>query len=83
MSTLRTPTSEYTDDLKAGDRIVAIDDTQITYSSDIKSILKKYSVGDEITVKVVRDGQYIDVKVTLHEYVPSTTAEDTTNSSAN
>ena len=75
--------SEYTDDLKAGDRIVAIDDTQITYSSDIKSILKKYSVGDEITVKVVRDGQYIDVKVTLHEYVPSTTAEDTTDSSAN
>ena len=70
--------SEYTDDLKAGDRIVAIDDTQITYSSDIKSILKKHSVGDEITVKVVRDGQYIDVKVTLHEYVPSETSSETT-----
>ena len=69
--------SEFTDELKAGDRIVAIDDTQVTYSSDIKSILKNYSVGDEVTVKVVRAGQYYDIKVTLHEYVPATVETDT------
>lgn len=73
--------SEYTDELKSGDRVVAIDDTQVTYSSDIKSILKKYKVNDEVTVKVVRGGQFYDVKVTLHEYVPS--VQDTSESSFN
>ncbi len=69
--------SEYTDELKAGDRIVAIDDEQVTYSSDIKSILKEHSVGDVVTIKVIRGGQYYDIEVTLHEYVPTTTSTDT------
>ena len=69
--------SEYTDELKAGDRIVAIDDEQVTYSSDIKSILKEHSVGDVVTIKVIRGGQYYDIEVTLHEYVPTTASTDT------
>ena len=40
--------SEYTDELKAGDRIVGIDDEQVTYSSDIKAILKEHEVGDVV-----------------------------------
>ena len=69
--------SEYTDELKAGDRIVGIDDEQVTYSSDIKAILKEHEVGDVVTIKVIRGGQYYDVEVTLHEYVPTTATTDT------
>ncbi len=68
--------SQFTDDLKAGDRIVAIDGQEVTYSSDIKAALVGCEVGDTITIKVVRDGKYIDVDVTLHEYVPSTDEAD-------
>ncbi len=63
--------SEYTDELKAGDRIVAIDGQEVTYRADIKSAIKDRQVGDVITIKVVRNGKYIDVDVTLREYVPS------------
>ena len=63
-------TSEYTDELKAGDRIVAIDGDEVTYGADVKAALKGHSVGDEISVTVVRGGKYVDVKVTLREYVP-------------
>lgn len=63
--------SEYTDELRSGDRIVAVDDTQISDSSDLKGILQNHSDGDVLTLKVVRGGQYYDIKVTLHEYVPS------------
>ena len=63
--------SEYTDELKAGDRIVAIDGQEVTYRADIKSAIKDRKVGDVITIKVVRNGKYIDVDVTLREYVPA------------
>ncbi len=72
--------SKYTDALKQGDRIVAINGEEVTYSDDLKSILKDCSVGDEITIKVVRQGKYHDVTVTLREYVPTNTAEDTDSS---
>lgn len=64
-------TSEYTDELKPGDRIVAVDGKEVTYGADVKAAIKDRSVGDEITVTVVRDGKYVDVKVTLREYVPT------------
>lgn len=59
-------------DLQSGDRIVAVDDIEVEYSTDVKAAIKGHEVGDVITVKVVRNGKYVDVKVTLHEYVPST-----------
>ena len=74
-------TSEYTDELKAGDRIVAIDGEEVTYGADVKAALRGHSVGDEITVTVVRDGKYVDVRVTLREYVP-TEAQATEESSS-
>lgn len=73
--------SEFTDDLKPADRITAIDGKVVEYSDDIKSALKDYKVGDEIVITVVRDGKYIDVKVTLHEYVP-TTSKNSANTSS-
>ena len=72
--------SEYTDELKPGDRVVAIDGKEVTFSADIKAAIKGRSVGDEITIKVVRDGKYVDVKVTLREYVPTNASENEENS---
>ncbi len=68
--------------LKVGDRVTAIDGTEVTYSADVKSLLKNYEVGDEITVKVVRNGQYHDVTITLKEYVPTSVTEPSTDTSA-
>lgn len=74
--------SEYEEnDLRSGDRIVAIDETEVSYSTDIKSALKGHKVGDVLTIKVVREGKYVDVKVTLHEYVPTTTTTTESSSS--
>ncbi len=72
--------SEYTDELKPGDRVVAIDGKEVTYSADIKAAIKGRSVGDEITIKVVRDSKYVDVKVTLREYVPTEASVNEENS---
>lgn len=69
-------TSEFTDELKRGDRIVGIDDKQVTYMADLKAFLKDYKVGDEVTIKIVRGGQYYDIKVTLQEYVPTTVEQN-------
>ena len=69
-------------DFKSGDRVTAIDGKEVTYSADLKSALKDYQVGDEVTIKVVRKGQYVDVKITLKEYVPDTVTEPSTDTSA-
>ncbi len=63
-------TASIHDELKVGDRIVAIDSTEVTFSPDVKAALKDYNVGDTVTIKVVRDGKYHDVTITLTEYVP-------------
>ncbi len=68
--------SPYNDDLKVGDRIVAVDGTEVTYGADVKAAIKDRAVGDEIALTVVRGGKYVDVKVTLREYVPTTITSD-------
>ncbi len=68
------------DAFEVGDRIVAIDGTEITYSSDIKAAIRDRKVGDTVIVKVVRAGKYADITITLTEYVPAGVAEkDTTD----
>ena len=55
---------------EVADRVTAVDGKEVTYGADVKSLLKNYKVGAEITITVVRKGQYVEVKVTLKEYVP-------------
>jgi serine protease Do len=55
---------------EVADRVTAVDGKEVTYGADVKALLKNYKVGDELTITVVRKGQYVDVKVTLKEYVP-------------
>ncbi|MBO7148283.1 MAG: trypsin-like peptidase domain-containing protein [Clostridia bacterium] len=68
--------SEYNDELKIGDRVTAVDGTEVTYASDIKAILKDHKVGDKVTLTVVRDGKYVDVEMECHEYVPAKDEEE-------
>ena len=65
--------------MQAGDIIVDVNDTVITSSTQLQSLVFSYSAGDTLTVKVYRvpgladlgsdddipDGEYIDLTVTL------------------
>lgn len=53
------------DVLKKGDIIVSLDNTTVYTNSQLSYYLNNYSAGDEITLKVYRDGKYINVKLTL------------------
>ena len=63
--------SEYNENLKIGDRVTAVNGSEVTYGSDLKAALKDCKVGDKITLTVVREGKYVDVEVECHEYVPT------------
>jgi serine protease Do len=68
-------------DLSFGDRIVAINDIPVSTLADITSILQDFTVGDSLTLTVVRktiDGRSVSSKmvqagITLVESVPQTT----------
>lgn len=51
--------------LKAYDRIISIDGTEISSQTDLKKVILKKSVGDTVTLKIERNGQQMDVQVTL------------------
>lgn len=73
-------TSSIHDDLKIGDRIVAVDGQEVMYQADIKAVIKNYSVGDTVIIKVVRNGKYHDVNITLTEYVPTSASTESSPS---
>jgi S1-C subfamily serine protease len=52
-------------DLRVGDVIVALDDTDITDPTSLGAAVAKYQPGDTVTVTVERDGSTQDVPVTL------------------
>ena len=56
--------------LKAGDRILQIDGTDINNAADISAVLDRHSVGDTLAVTVSRGGQEITLSVTLTEQKP-------------
>ncbi len=56
--------------VKYGDRIISINGTEISSSSDISSILKTCSVGDTVQLSVVRNRKTVTLDVTLIEKVP-------------
>ena len=80
-------TEGYNDDnLKPGDRVIAIDGNEVSAYEDITSIVKASSVGDILKFQVYRDGKLIEVDVEVFEKVPesvsavefeSETAEET------
>ena len=53
--------------LKAGDRIVSIDGTEIGTKDDLSSLMQTHSAGDVLSITVARQGQMQTVSVTLGE----------------
>ena len=61
--------------IKAGDLIIAINDTKVSSFSDLSKQLDNYQIGDTITITVSRDNQIKDFEVTLSESVVETETE--------
>jgi hypothetical protein len=53
--------------LKAGDRIVAIDDEPVGSLADYTAILGQHAPGDRVRVKAVREGSSLEVEAVLAE----------------
>ena len=53
--------------LQTGDIVTAVDDTAITSSDQLKSAIKNYKAGDEVTFTVYRDGKNETLHLTLDE----------------
>ena len=68
--------SELTNELKYGDTIVSINGQEIESSADVEMIIKSKSIGDVITVSVMRDGKVIHADITLQEKVPDSVKFD-------
>ncbi len=62
--------SQYSDELEYGDTIVSINGQEINSSADVQLITKACSVGDVITVSVMRGKEIVSVELKLHEKVP-------------
>ncbi len=57
--------------IKAGDRIVSLDGTQITGSSDLSGVLEKHAPGDQVEITIERSGRTASTTITLTESVPT------------
>ena len=52
---------------KPGDVVYAVDDREITSIEDLTSIISAHKVGDRLTYTIVRDGQTMNLNITLQE----------------
>lgn len=62
--------------LKVGDCLIAVDDTQISSTSDLTQILQSHEVGDKVKVMVSRNGKMLTVEVELSESKPTATVSN-------
>lgn len=60
--------------LKAGNRIVSIDGTEIAQKDDLGTLMQQHTAGDTLSITVARDGQMQTVSLTLGEKNASNTA---------
>lgn len=58
--------------LSVGDRVIAVDGSEITSASDVEDIITEHEVGDVLTFTIYRGGQMMEVQVTCYEYTPDT-----------
>lgn len=54
-------------DLKVGDVITEVDGTAIKTMDDLNEVKNKKNIGDTLTLKVYRSGEYIDIDIKLTE----------------
>ena len=63
--------------LKAGDRIVSIDGTEIAQKDDLGTLIQQHAAGDVLSITVARDGQMQTVSLTLGEKNASNSTQST------
>ncbi|HEY6532349.1 MAG TPA: trypsin-like peptidase domain-containing protein [Acidimicrobiales bacterium] len=51
--------------IQSGDLIVAVDGTDIRSFKELQGLISSHVPGDEVTVEVVRDGESVEIEVTL------------------
>ena len=66
--------------LKVGDCLIAVDDTQISSTSDLTKILQSHEVGDKVSVMVSRNGKMITLEVELSESKPTAASSNESDS---
>ena len=73
--------------LQQNDVITAADGKEITCSDDLSDYIKSLSAGDKVTLSVYRQGEIVEIEVTVGENVksalPETDTEDSANESTN
>ena len=67
--------------LKAGDRIVSIDGTEIAQKDDLGTLMQNHAAGDTLSITIARDGQMQTVSLTLGEKTASNSQTTTQRSS--
>ena len=60
--------------LKAGDRIISIDGSEVAQKTDLGTIIQNHSAGDTLSITVARDGQMQTVSLTLGEKTAATSS---------
>ena len=68
--------------LKAGDRIVSIDNTEVAQKTDLGTLMQEHSAGDTLSITIARDGQMQTVSLTLGEKNASNSGSASTNGAA-
>lgn len=63
--------------LKVGDVIIGADGTSISAFADLRSIINSKSIGDSITLTVIRENNLVEVSVPLVEMTSSQTTQAT------
>ena len=57
--------------LNVGDVIVALDDTEIGSMPDLLAAKKEYRAGETAVLKIFRNGEYLELRITFDEDVPA------------
>lgn len=65
--------------LQSGDCIEEINGTTVSQSSDVSSVISSCKAGDNITLKIYRDGETKTIQITLDEDKPDTTLSNSQN----
>ena len=53
--------------LKIGDVITEVDGQKVINMDEVTEIKNKHQIGDKLKMKVYRNGEYIDIELTLEE----------------
>jgi len=53
--------------IKERDIILEVNGERITKENDLRDVIRKYKIGDEIVLKILRQGKEIEIKVVLDE----------------